>query len=66
MNTKTKVIISAALLALLTAPASARTDVGDGFNFPHFTKERAYTADGARSFGAAPSDTFINRPRARR
>jgi hypothetical protein len=58
MNTKAKVIISAALLALLTAPASARLDVDDGFNFPRFTKERPHMGQGSQS----PSAHLVNRP----
>lgn len=61
MNTKAKVIISAALLALLSAPASARIDVGDGFNFPRFTKERASAVDATRSFNAVRQ---VQQPRA--
>lgn len=58
MNTKAKVIISAALLALLAAPASARTDTDDGFNFPRFTKERPHMGQGSLS----PSAHLVNRP----
>ena len=67
MNTKAKVIISAALLALLTAPAAARVegDEGGASAYPRFTKERTYMADGARSFGTAPSH-LVNRQRVRR
>lgn len=40
---KTKLIITAALLAILTAPASARFDGDEGgaSAYPKFTKERA-------------------------
>jgi hypothetical protein len=43
MNIKTKLIISAALVALLSAPASARVegDEGGASAYPRFTKERA-------------------------
>jgi len=42
MNIKTKLIISAALVALLSAPASARFDGDEGgaSAYPRFTKER--------------------------
>jgi hypothetical protein len=47
MNTKAKLILSAALLALLTVPASARNDsVQAGTNAsPRFTQERASAND---------------------
>ena len=42
MNIKTKLILSAALVALLSAPASARFDGDEGgaSAFPRFSKER--------------------------
>ena len=62
MNTKTKLIISAALLALLTAPASARIDGDEGgaSAFPRFNKERTHMTQvgGAQS----PSSHLVNRP----
>jgi hypothetical protein len=44
MNIKTKLIISAALVALLSAPASARTDSDEGglSAYPQFGKERVH------------------------
>ncbi len=64
MNTKAKLIVSAALLALATAPASARIDGDDGYvsAYPRFTKERSHMVD---RVGAAPS-RLINRPRVQR
>jgi hypothetical protein len=43
MNIKTKLILSAAFVALLSAPAAARFDGNDGgaSAYPRFTKERA-------------------------
>ena len=48
MNLKTKLILSAALVALLSAPASARFDGDEGgaSAYPRFTKERAHTQMG--------------------
>ena len=48
MNIKTKLIISAALVALLSAPASARVDGDEGGQsaYPRFTKERHMTVSG--------------------
>jgi hypothetical protein len=42
MNIKTKLIISAALVALLSAPAAARFDGDEGgaSAYPRFSKER--------------------------
>jgi hypothetical protein len=42
MNIKTKLILSAALVALLSAPASARFDGDEGgaSAYPRFSKER--------------------------
>jgi hypothetical protein len=44
MNIKTKLILSAALVALLSAPASARIDSDEGAAsaYPRFTKERSH------------------------
>jgi len=44
VNIKTKLILSAALVALLSAPASARIDGDEGAAsaFPRFTKERTH------------------------
>ena len=55
MNIKTKLIISAALVALLSAPASARTDSDEGgiSAYPRFTKERTHMS---------VSGHLINRP----
>jgi hypothetical protein len=60
MNIKTKLIISAALVALLSAPASARIDGDEGgaSAFPRFTKERQMTGSGFVS----PSAHLVNRP----
>jgi len=54
MNIKTKLIISAALVALLSAPASARFDGDEGgaSAYPRFTKERNMTTAGV----------LVNRP----
>ena len=55
MNIKTKLIISAALVALLSAPASARIDGDEGgaSAYPRFTKERSHMS---------VSGHLINRP----
>ncbi|MBX9778541.1 MAG: hypothetical protein K2Y71_29560 [Xanthobacteraceae bacterium] len=55
MNIKTKLILSAALVALLSAPASARFDGDEGgaSAYPRFSKERTQM-----SFTGHP----INRP----
>ena len=55
MNIKTKLIISAALVALLSAPASARFDgdEGNASAYPRFTKDRTHM-----SF----SGPLVNRP----
>lgn len=44
MNIKTKLIVSAALVALLSAPASARFDSDEGVlsAYPQFGKERTH------------------------
>jgi hypothetical protein len=59
---KTKLIISAALLALLTAPASARIDGDEGgaSAFSRFTKDRTYMTQvgGAQNL----SSHLVNRP----
>ena len=58
---KTKLIISAALLALLTAPASARIDGDEGgaSAYSRFTKDR--TQMSSSGFVGASSH-LINRP----
>jgi hypothetical protein len=55
MNIKTKLIISAALVALLSAPASARTDSDEGglSAYPRFSKERTQST---------VSGHLVNRP----
>jgi hypothetical protein len=61
MNVKTKLIISAALVALLSAPASARIDGDEGSAsaYPRFAKERTQmTSSGfVGAFG-----NLVNRP----
>lgn len=61
MNIKTKLIISAALVALLSAPASARVDGDEGGQsaYSRFTKERTQMA--GTGFGS-PSAHLVNRP----
>lgn len=61
MNIKTKLIISAALVALLSAPASARVegDEGGASAYPRFTKERTQMT-GSGFIGA--SGHLIYRP----
>ncbi|MPZ39018.1 MAG: hypothetical protein GEU95_13320 [Rhizobiales bacterium] len=61
MTIKTKLILSAALVALLSAPASARIDGDEGgaSAFPRFTKERTHMTG---SGFVSPSGHFINRP----
>jgi hypothetical protein len=46
MNIKTKLILSAALVALLSAPAAARFDGNEGAAsaYPRFTKDRTQPA----------------------
>jgi hypothetical protein len=60
MKSKITLIISAALVALLVAPASARIDGDEGgaSAYPRFAKERGQAAD--------PSDHMINRSFRRR
>jgi hypothetical protein len=61
MTNKTKLILSAALVALLSAPASARIDGDEGgaSAYPRFTKERTQM----RSSGFVDmSGHLINRP----
>jgi hypothetical protein len=60
MNSKITLIVSAALVALLVTPASARMDSDEGLAsaYARFTKERNQAAD--------PSDRLINRPFRRR
>ena len=61
MNIKTKLILSAALVALLSAPASARIDGDEGgaSAFPRFSKERTQMAG---SGFVSPSSHLVNRP----
>jgi hypothetical protein len=61
MNIKTKLIISAALVALLSAPASARFDGDEGgaSSYPRFTKERTQMTSTGFVYGSAH---LINRP----
>jgi hypothetical protein len=56
MKSKFTLIISAALVALLVAPASARIDGDEGgaSAYPRFTKERSQATDS--------SGRLINRP----
>ena len=58
MTVKTKLIISAALVALLSAPASARIEGDEGglSAYPRFGKEFTQTR------GNTPAN-FVNRPR---
>ena len=55
MTIKTKLILSAALVALLSAPASARFDGDEGLAsaYPRFTKERTQMSH---------SGHLVNRP----
>ena len=57
MMSKIEFTATALLLSLLVAPASARTDLGDGYNFPRFTN----TCDQAPAL-RAPSCDLVNRP----
>ena len=59
MNTKIALIASAALLALLTAPASARIDGDEGgaSAYPRFKNERSWS----REFRSS-SHELVNRP----
>ena len=60
MNVKTKLIISAALVALLSAPASARiVDDGGASAYPRFGKERTQMTDGGF---VNSSGHLVNRP----
>ncbi len=61
MNIKTKLILSAALVALLSAPASARIDGDEGgaSAYPRFTKERTQMVS---SGFVGASGHLINRP----
>jgi len=60
MNIKTKLIISAALVALLSAPASARIDDEGGASaYPRFTKERTQMTS---SGFVSASGQLVNRP----
>ena len=59
MNTKIALIASAALLALLTAPASARIDGDEGgaSAYPRFKSERSWSREFRYS-----SHELVNRP----
>ena len=59
MNIKIALITSAALFALLTAPASARNDGDEGgaSAYPRFSNERSWWSETRHS-----SDILINRP----
>jgi hypothetical protein len=60
MNIKTKLIISAALVALLSAPASARIiDDGGASAYPRFKNERTQMTG---SGFVSPSNHLVNRP----
>lgn len=61
MNIKTKLILSAALVALLSAPASARIDGDEGgaSAYPRFTKERTQMTSAGF---VSPSAHLVNRP----
>ena len=61
MNIKTKLILSAALVALLSAPAAARIDGDEGgaSAYPRFTKERMQMTS---SGFVGASGHLINRP----
>jgi hypothetical protein len=54
MNIKTKLILAAATLALLSAPASARFDGDEGgaSAFPRFTGERSYSAGAGSAYAS--------------
>jgi hypothetical protein len=60
MKSKITLILSAALVTLLVAPASARMDGDEGLAsaYARFTTERSQPTD--------PSDRLINRPFRRR
>jgi hypothetical protein len=66
MKTTTKLIISAALLTILAAPASARNEGDEGgdsaYAYPRFRKERSQTYE----FRRPSDDLLINRPFPRR
>ena len=59
MNIKIALITSAALFALLTAPASARIDGDEGglSAYPRFSNERSWWSETRQQ-----SDILINRP----
>ena len=54
MNIKTKLVISAALLALLSAPASARIDGDDSAAsaYADYNRQHSYTPDAASSYAS--------------
>jgi hypothetical protein len=61
MNVKTKLILSAAFVALLSAPASARIDGDEGAAsaYPKFAKERIQMSSAGF---VSPSAHLVNRP----
>jgi hypothetical protein len=63
MNIKTKLILAASAVTLLSAPASARFDGDEGVlsAYPRFGQERAYSTDAASAYASA----YIN-PRQQR
>ena len=54
MNIKTKLILAATAVALLSAPASARFDGDDGgaSAYPRFGSERMYTPHAAAAYAS--------------
>ena len=54
MNIKTKLVISAALLAVLSAPASARIDGDDSAAsaYADYNRRPSYTPDAAASYAS--------------
>jgi len=65
MTIKTKLILSAALVALLSAPASARLLDDEGLNaYPQFGQERVQTPQiNANARARAAHGHYVNRPR---
>lgn len=54
MNIKTKLILATTAVALLSAPASARSDSDEGLlsAYPRFGSERGYTTDAASAYAS--------------
>jgi hypothetical protein len=54
MNIKTKLILAATAVALLSAPASARFDSDEGglSAYPQFARDRAYSTDAAAAYAS--------------